>query len=387
MLRSLLTFSLPALKLVFALCLCISPALEAQATSHLGADGKSKSAVRIKSTRSPEADALFNQLKSQMGKGILFGHQNATLYGRGWHSAKGAPPDSCDIKESTGCYPAVYGWDFNTIWNPMVPESKIPQKLAHLRSLIKKASKRGGIHAFSWHMWNPVTKQNFYDTTPAVKHILPGGNKHEWFKKELRRIADFFRSLKDDRGNPIPVIFRPFHEHNLKCFWWSLAHCSKKQHSQLFEFTVRHLRDHLGVRNALYAISPSGKSIHSQEDYLSIAPDLDLVDVLGIDYYDISNKQPVKVLEHVVRLSKKYNKIAALTECGYKKGLGEAPHDYYTQNFLKPFKNSSLAKEIAFCMVWQNASAESYWIPVKGDPHLKDFLNFCRDPFIILRKD
>ena len=31
-----------------------------------------------------ETKALFHNLRAQMGKGILFGHQHTTLYGIGW---------------------------------------------------------------------------------------------------------------------------------------------------------------------------------------------------------------------------------------------------------------------------------------------------------------
>ena len=41
--------------------------------------------------------------------------------------------------------------------------------------LVKEAYYRGGINIFCWHYGNPVTQQNFYDTTIAVRKIIPGG--------------------------------------------------------------------------------------------------------------------------------------------------------------------------------------------------------------------
>jgi len=33
------------------------------------------------------------------------------------------------------------------------------------RKLVVDAYARGGVNTFSWHMWNPVTRKNFYDQT------------------------------------------------------------------------------------------------------------------------------------------------------------------------------------------------------------------------------
>lgn len=53
-----------------------------------------------------------------------------------------------------------------------------------------------------------------------MARILPGGDKNSGFNTYLDRIADFASNLKDDDGNLIPVLFRPFHEQNGGWFWW-----------------------------------------------------------------------------------------------------------------------------------------------------------------------
>ena len=122
-----------------------------------------------------ETVALFHSLRHQMGKGILFGHQNTTLYGVGWHSHKQGTKTKSDCLEATGQYPVVYGWDINSLWNPVIPKNNVKRNMNWMRELVINAYERGVINTFSWHLWNPSSPErgNFYDTTPAVHELLP----------------------------------------------------------------------------------------------------------------------------------------------------------------------------------------------------------------------
>jgi hypothetical protein len=167
-------------------------------------------AAPIDAQATPETVALFHSLRNQMGKGILFGQQNSTLYGVGWHSRNGTKHGRSDCFDAVGAYPAVYGWDLNRIWNPITPKEQIPKNLALVKGLVVDAYERGGVNTFSWHIWNPLSdeKKSFYDTSkPAVKAILPGGEKHEWYKAELDRAAAFFHVPEDGRRHPGPHHF------------------------------------------------------------------------------------------------------------------------------------------------------------------------------------
>jgi hypothetical protein len=85
---------------------------------------------------------------------------------------------------------------------------------AVMRKLIRDAFERGGINTISSHMHNAYTEKNYSDVTPSVSHILPGGSHHNNYIEKLDLIADFIEDLKSEDGVPIPIIFRPFHEHN-----------------------------------------------------------------------------------------------------------------------------------------------------------------------------
>jgi hypothetical protein len=55
---------------------------------------------------------LYNNLKKLAAKGFMFGHQDDLAYGVGWkYDASASSAGRSDIKDVTGDYPAVYGWE------------------------------------------------------------------------------------------------------------------------------------------------------------------------------------------------------------------------------------------------------------------------------------
>ncbi|MBI2426027.1 MAG: beta-mannosidase [Candidatus Hydrogenedentes bacterium] len=324
----------------------------------------------------PETRALYTHLKAIAKDHILFGHQETTAYGIGWQG----DPGRSDVKSVTGAYPAVYGWDFFEL-----VEAGTPEKLERFRSLVSEAYQRGGINTFSWHMYNPVTGENFYDTTPAVAAILPGGDKHDHYKTSLDAIAAFALSLKGRNGGHIPIIFRPFHEHMGNWFWWGKKHCTPEEYVALWRFTVDYLRDQKGVHNLLYAYSPNiayGPS--SGGAYLSRYPGDAYVDILGLDAYVKDMTAALGPIRQLVELARERGKVPALTEAGYPDGLSKTTQtDWYTTALLAPLAGDPVAREIAYVLVWRNASKDHYWVPYPGGPGEEDFRKFHAHPIIL----
>src|SRR5258705_9854557 len=54
---------------------------------------------------------LYKNLKKLAGKGFMFGHQDDLAYGVGWKYEEGRS----DIKDVTGDYPAIYGWELGRL--------------------------------------------------------------------------------------------------------------------------------------------------------------------------------------------------------------------------------------------------------------------------------
>lgn len=332
--------------------------------------------------------ALFVNLKRISSQGIMFGHQDADAYGVKWKDEQ----DRSDVKDVCGAFPAVHGWDIGNLGR-----SGDKDYIARLHTWIRGIYRRGGISTISWHVDNPVSKGNAWDTTRAVKDILPGGKEHAYFVKQLDAVADFLKNCKD--GNtPIPVIFRPYHEHNGDWFWWGKGHCSEQEYIALWKFTIVYLRDTKKLHNVIYSFSPDRSRMNLQDakaSYLYAYPGDDYVDLLGLDdYMDVGitwNKKTateqqqdfITVMRAISSLAKERNKVAALTETGLE---GVTNPQWFTQVILEPLKaNKDI--EIAYVLVWRNANETHHYAPYSGHASEQDFIHFYRDEHSLFESD
>jgi mannan endo-1,4-beta-mannosidase len=321
--------------------------------------------------------SLFFNLKEIQKTQTIFGHQLTSALGHDWEH----DGHRSDVKDVTGSFPGLYGWDITNVVNPW------PLKIRTYTRLIKEAYDRGGINAFCWHYNNPVTGNNFYDTTVAVKHIIPGGSHHQIYKKDLDRIAEFANTLIADDGKLIPIIFRPFHEFDGNWFWWGKPFTTKEEFIQLWRFTVEYLRDEKKVRNIIYAFSPD-RYFYSEEEYLERYPGDKYVDIVAMDDYgDFKSNGAgidviIKKLSIVSKLAEKKNKIAALTETGIKSIPDSV---WWTDKLLPIIKNESV--KIAFVMVWSNSNhrKKHFYAPYPGHKSADDFIKFKEDPHTIFQ--
>lgn len=336
-----------------------------------------------------ETKALFINLQKISAEGkTMFGQQDATWYGLGNGGGWKGDKDRSDVKSVTGSHPALYGWDLQHIVPPMMG-FKFGRRgeIDTIKMLLTEAYERGGVNTFSWHMHNPVTMKNMYDTTPALATLLPRQTNHEHYKQCLDKIAEFFSSLKGKNGELIPVIFRPFHEHNGNWFWWCKPFCTPDEYKQLLQFTVEYLRDVKGVHNVLYACSTD--KIVNWADYMERYAGDEYFDILGMDNYyefrDTANApKAVNSLRMVVQYALDKNKIPALTETGLEKIINP---QWYTTVMWNNIKAGSITKKIAYLLVWRNAHSGHFYAPYPGHSSVPDFIKFYNDPNSLFEKD
>jgi len=331
-----------------------------------------------------ETTSLYRNLKKLSGKGFMFGHQDALAYGVNWKYEDGRS----DIKDVTGDYPAVYGWELGhlEIDKPVNLDS-VPFK--KMQQLIIQGYDRGGVITISWHLNNPLTGKSAWDPAAGtVSSILPGGSKNNLYKEWLDKVAAFMIGLKDENGTFIPVIFRPYHELNGNWFWWGGKHCSSEEFKKLWIFTVSYLRDEKKLHHLLYAYNTDRFS--SREEYLEKYPGDEWVDVIGFDIYqrNSSNEKFIsdidKMLSTLEDLSKEKNKIPALTEFGGN--LSDS--SWWTGTFLKAIGNH----QISYVLGWRNAGAKStgeleFYVPYRGQSTEKDFVKFYQDAKTLFGED
>jgi mannan endo-1,4-beta-mannosidase len=328
----------------------------------------------------PETRALWINLKQLQGKGILFGQQDATLSGVDWKNL----PDKSDIRDVTGTYPALYGWEISGAGNKANIDS-VPFDLISRR--IIETFNRGGINTVTWHLNNLLTDGTAWDVTEVVREILPDSALNKAYKSELENIAGFFKQLKDKEGHLVPVIFRPFQENNGNWFWWGKGHCTATEYIDLWRFTVSYLRDSLNVHNLLYAYSTD--MFESREQYLERYPGDEWVDIMGCEnYWDFQSGSTISngiaQLRILVETAFMRKKLAALTECGFD---GIPIKNWWTQFLLTPIEEDTLARNISYMMVWRNANRKHYYTPFPGQKSVADFIAFEKDSFTIFEQN
>ncbi|MDR1294843.1 MAG: glycoside hydrolase family 26 protein, partial [Bifidobacteriaceae bacterium] len=182
------------------------------------------------------------------------------------------PMDATALGDRPGKYPAggrgpFYGYDGKNIdgahWDDMVLWAA-------------ETYQHGSINTWSWHETNPVTyggyNGNLYvpgqwpsadpDAT-AAEMVLPGGVLNNRYQARLDAIVQFNEEVTAaNDGTPVPVLFRPYHEHSGDWFWWGIDDMERyfqpvtyDQYATLWKTTQAYLMDH-GVHNFLYEISP-----------------------------------------------------------------------------------------------------------------------------------
>ncbi len=327
----------------------------------------------------PNANAktkiLYANLINISGKHVMFGHQDDLAYGIGWEGEKGRS----DVKEVSGSYPAVYGWDISDISQKQNIDSVLFDRM---QKWIKEGFKRGGIITISCHMENPVTRTHSWDTTKAVKHIIPGGYLHEEYKLKLDSVANFFHPLKK-----VPIIFRPFHEHTGSWFWWGDGNTTAEEYVALWRFTIEYLRDVKGLHNLLYAYSPD--KFKSKEEYMKFYPGDDYVDIMGVDdYHGLYSPETVhETIERLHTLSdlgKEHNKVIAITETGAE---AIPLDDWWTNVLLKTILTDEKTKQVAWVLVWRNDRLDHHYAPYPGHSSAEDFQKFRQDPYVLFESD
>jgi mannan endo-1,4-beta-mannosidase len=253
--------------------------------------------------------------------------------------------------------------------------------------LVKEAYARGGINTFSWHIKNPVTDRSFYDTTIAVKYILPGGKYFQKYLRMLDTMVEYSRQFIDEHGEPIPIIFRPYHEFDGNWFWWGKRHCSRDEFVKLWQVTVEYLRTYKKMNNILYAFSPD-RNFWNEKDFLERYPGDEYVDILGMDdYHDFnlsgdSSLWVQKKLKIISAVAEKKNKVAAFTETGAERIPDST---WFTKRLYRMLDDDSV--KIAYVMLWRNAHRGHFYAPYPGHPSAQDFIEFRKKPRIMFGDD
>lgn len=349
--------------------------------------------IPVDARATKETRNLLINLHSIAQTGFMFGHQDDQAYGVGWIAEK----KRSDVLETAGSLPAVHGWD---VGKRLTNESNIDNvRFSNMVGWIKSTYRRRGINTLSWHLDNLTTGRHSWDRTPSVADILPGGSKHEVFLEQLDALAVMLNNCQV-WFTKVPVIFRPWHEHNGDWFWWGKGNCTEEEYIRLFRFTVDYLRNEKDIHHLLYAFSPDRSRLRldtlPEENYLYGYPGDEYVDVIGLDNYGdvgriggpdsvaVQQAKFVTSLKLITKIARDKQKVAALTETGLE---GITNNRWFTDIILNPIKENNAEIDIAWMLVWRNFDVKHHYAPFRGHPSVDDFIRFEADELTFFEND
>lgn len=309
---------------------------------------------------------------------LLIGHQDDLSYGHSWNEE----PGRSDVLETSGFYPDVCGWELAGI--ELSEDANIDGVLfSNMRKHMQEIHQMGGINTMTWHSYNIITGNDCWDVslTGIAASVLPDGPKHEQYLKWLDKFADFVLSIKDENGDLIPLMFRPYHELTGSWFWWGKDLCSADEYKQLWRMTCNYLTNEKNVHNLLYVYSTS--NFNDTTLFLERYPGDDVVDILGFDIYqygddlNVAQQEFLKQLklqcELISPLSKQKNKPWAVCEAG----LESIP----LNNWFTELGKVLIPTDARYILFWRNAhDREShFYAPFKGHGSEDDFKTFVQE--------
>jgi len=343
--------------------------------------------AQIDKNTTQETKNLYSGLKRSANKGVIFGQQDALAYGLNADKSRWIGDENrSDIKSISGEHPGLVGYDLGHLELDSANNlDGVP--FSRIKTDIRKNYERGGINTISWHPNNPLdlSKTTWDKAEFTIRKILSDEQNRKNFEKTLDKLADFFLSLKGSKGELIPVIFRPYHEHTGSWFWWGADHCTPEEYKQFWKLTIDYLQKTRKVHNLLIAYSTD--NFKNKEHYLERYPGDDLVDILGFDTY---HRNPPKsdsafianaarMVTTIRDLGKSSGKPFAITETGLEQ-ITEA--DWWTKIIQPIIKNSGLS----YILVWRNGRPDHYYAPFEGNNTVEDFRKLQQSGNILLEK-
>ena len=333
-----------------------------------------------------QTKALFANLWTIADKGFMFGHHDDLWYGRYWYNQ----PGGSDTKAVCGDYPGVFSVDFG----PIMDDRHDSEENSIRRRVILEARERGEVIMACAHLNNPLTGGDSWDNShnDVVKSILtPGNATREKFLSWLDRLADFCLNLKDSKGDLIPIIFRPLHEHTQGWSWWGSSCTTETEFIEFWQMMVKYLRDTKGVHNLLYAVSPQLDSWYDdptiRNRLLFRWPGDDYVDFIGMDCYHGENPASFSnYLRIATEISLEKRKPCGVTEDGVESFTRV---DYWTYSVLEPAQD----KRVSMVVMWRNKyvgnneSDKHYFSVYPGHPSEDNFRKMYSDKRTFFSKD
>ena len=234
-----------------------------------------------------ETQSLMAYLASVYGKNIISGQQE--IYSGGPH---GLEYEFEYLKDTTGHYPAIRGFDYGNFCCPAYGSDD-----GSTKRVIDWVKNKNGIATASFHINVPnkmdsytigdridwaQTSYNAKDNDFSPKKAYTKGTKeYDYYRQSLETLAGEFKKLE---AEGVPVIWRPLHEaeggggENGSWFWWGKE--GSAVYKELWKYTYDTLTDDFDCHNLIWEWNSYDFS--TSADWY---PGDEYVDIIGYDKY------------------------------------------------------------------------------------------------------
>lgn len=237
-----------------------------------------------------ETRSLMSYLAEVYGNGIISGQQE--IYSGGPH---GLEQEFEYLKETTGHYPAIRGFDYGNFCCPAYGSDD-----GSTKRVIDWVKNRNGIATASFHLnvptdfasytigskidWSQTTYSQKTDFSPS-KAATPGTKDNEYYMQSLTILAKEFLELQEQG---IPVIWRPLHEaeggggETGSWFWWGRE--GSEAYKKLWIYTYETLTNDFGCHNLIWEWNS-----YNFDTSANWYPGDNYVDIIGYDKYSCTD--------------------------------------------------------------------------------------------------
>lgn len=257
-------------------------------------------------------------------------------------------------KEKLGKDLMMYGLDFYYASGTWLTRKSIFSSRKNLVYIVKTMwKKHKAVPVFSWHLENPYVPSDYREYmgcryTPMVAgypmahssvvneiltnmgttcgrgnisrtdNVMAYRNPRAWFDARCEEVASIIKQLVDDGGQPIPVIFRLWHECEDSWQWWGAKFNSAEDYKKFFVLTEQVIMRNAPGCRILWCYCPD-RYWKTEEEYLKRYPGDDFVDILGFDDYSIGTtdanlQETIRKARLISRMATDKGKVSAIME-------------------------------------------------------------------------
>ncbi|CAN5883187.1 hypothetical protein BH11MYX4_BH11MYX4_46340 [soil metagenome] len=404
MARTLTRFVLGMTLAASALTACAAPAEDDESASSQGAATQAPNGAADVAATAETKTVLANLHSFDFGSvdpfdhHILLGQQEADVSNR---STNGLAVVPSDIQALAGRPQALVSYELSSAdrgSSTMFDAAAFRRGRPALRERILAQHARGALVSLVWHLRCPKKVPNQADkfggadcpSDYRLEELLErkndgtrGAHFAEW-RAMLDELTELLYSLKDERGQLVPVQIRPFHEFTGDWFWWGRSN-GGRTYAAAYREMVSYLREGRGLHNVLWVFCPAAPS--DGGDFASFYPGDAYVDVVAFDRYDFGNgsfeRGYASDLDTVGNFARAHGKVAAVAEVGTELNrLGFSSSTWFSRTMLAPLQ--APRRKFAYVAIWRNAPWEKF-VPEPGDGAIADdFRRMATDDAAVL---